>query len=82
VDKFKYKSIETYRACKNRYKTNKRKKERLTSFNYNKVYTEEDIQLILDKTYSDSELAKLLGRQTSAIETKRSKLLKERKDKI
>lgn len=50
------------------------------SRNKGSKYTLEEIKMILDKNYSDTELSQILGRSVKAIQVKRCKLNLESED--
>lgn len=50
------------------------------SRNKGNKYTLEEIKMILDKNYSDTELSQILGRSVKAIQVKRCKLNLESED--
>lgn len=71
--------VTKYRVNRNVYKKRKREKEEGDSFARGYKYTNKECELILNSTYSDRELALMIGRQTSAIQTKRAKLKRRKK---
>ena len=68
-----YKDDETYRQARERYKKNRRKKERSEAHSYRYPYTLEERKMIMLHEMPDVEIAKKLGRTTMAIQTARCK---------
>lgn len=66
---------ETCREQKRRYY-----EKTQNSRNNGNKYTLEEIKMILDKNYSDTELSQMLGRSVKAIQVKRCKLNLESED--
>lgn len=66
---------ETCREQKRRYY-----EKTQNSRNKGNKYTLEEIKMILDKNYSDTELSQILGRSVKAIQVKRCKLNLESED--
>lgn len=63
--------VEKARRYARDYKQRRRDRERLNAFSWKYPYTREEDEAILKREFSDSELAKIYGRQTSAIQKRR-----------
>lgn len=71
-----YRDIDKWRkACNRQRKRYYRKTQ--NAENKGSRYTLKEIEMILDRKYSDLELSKLLGRSMQAIQGKRCRLRKE-----
>lgn len=71
-----YKDLEKYRKTRNAQK--KRYYQKTTfSENSKKHYRPDELALILEHSYTDMELSKILGRSVGSIQTKRRRLKKE-----
>lgn len=67
-----YKDQEKYRVYRNNYNQRYYDKRVFVGNNY-QLYSEREIELIMKKVLSDTELARLLGRSVRAIQLKRNK---------
>ena len=71
-----YKDLDKYIAYCNRHRKSNYLKGNFSDGN-RKRYTQEEMELILDHSISDRELAKRLKRSVQAIQIKRARLKKE-----
>ena len=71
-----YKDMEKYRKTRN---AQKRRYYHKTAFSENskKHYRADELSMILEHKYTDSELSILLGRSVGSIQTKRRRLKRE-----
>ena len=74
MNKNSYKTIQDFRNARNKYKRNRDRREREHAHSLGLWYLPYEVQMILDHSIPDKELARKLGRTTSSIQNKRTAL--------
>ena len=71
-----YRDLDKFRAYRNAYKRRYRSK-RDFSKGGNVEWSEEEIRLVMEHRYPDTEIARMIGRSVQAVQNKRCRVKKQ-----